>query len=239
MEVESFSKQVIDELKYYVYGLIDPRNGRYFYIGKGCANRVFEHIKEAQKMRKEGDKLDTLRAILNANLEPICMILRYGLSKEVALEVEATLIDFIGLPYLDNENEGIDSSRSISNAEILRRRLDCPVFEEDKQTPPYMIIKVRDSTASEVGYYEACRSAWKVNPQKANKYKYILCVVNQVVVEVFERTSEWREANKGRYEFDANVAPKEIRGLFIDKKIPQRYRKKGNANPISYSDSSV
>lgn len=45
MSIDSFSKEVQKELKYYVYGLIDPRNGKVFYVGKGNGNRVFEHIK--------------------------------------------------------------------------------------------------------------------------------------------------------------------------------------------------
>lgn len=38
--IKEFSQEIIEQLGYYVYGLIDPRNGRYFCIGKG--NRVFE-----------------------------------------------------------------------------------------------------------------------------------------------------------------------------------------------------
>ena len=42
-----FSKQVTDQLKYYVYRVIDPRNGETFYVGKGIGNRIFAHVKGA------------------------------------------------------------------------------------------------------------------------------------------------------------------------------------------------
>ena len=38
-EDEVESQEVIEELKYYVYKLIDPRNGNVFYVGKGIYNR--------------------------------------------------------------------------------------------------------------------------------------------------------------------------------------------------------
>ena len=40
-----FTPEVADRLKYYVYRLIDPRNGETFYVGKGIGNRVFSHVK--------------------------------------------------------------------------------------------------------------------------------------------------------------------------------------------------
>ena len=40
-----FSPEVSDKLEYYVYRLIDPRNGDTFYVGKGKGNRVFDHVK--------------------------------------------------------------------------------------------------------------------------------------------------------------------------------------------------
>ena len=42
--MENFSSEVCKALAYYVYRLIDPRNGETFYVGKGKDNRVFEHV---------------------------------------------------------------------------------------------------------------------------------------------------------------------------------------------------
>ena len=47
--MKSFTPEVIEKLNYYVYRLIDPRNGQTFYIGKGKGNRVFAHVNEALK----------------------------------------------------------------------------------------------------------------------------------------------------------------------------------------------
>lgn len=39
--MEAFSNEVKEKLKFYVYRLVDPRNGRTFYVGKGKGDRVF------------------------------------------------------------------------------------------------------------------------------------------------------------------------------------------------------
>jgi hypothetical protein len=39
-QVESFSPDVSRKLGWYVYRLIDPRNGETFYVGKGQGNKV-------------------------------------------------------------------------------------------------------------------------------------------------------------------------------------------------------
>ena len=40
---EYFSPEISQKLMFYVYRLVDPRNGETFYVGKGVGNRVFQH----------------------------------------------------------------------------------------------------------------------------------------------------------------------------------------------------
>ena len=51
--MKEFSELALQKLnengEYYVYGLIDPRNNKLFYIGKGTGNRVFQHVAESDK----------------------------------------------------------------------------------------------------------------------------------------------------------------------------------------------
>jgi len=50
-----FLKSVVNQLQYYVYRLIDPRNDETFYVGKGSGNRVFEHVRG--ELRGDDDEL--------------------------------------------------------------------------------------------------------------------------------------------------------------------------------------
>ena len=37
---------------YYVYALIDPRNNKIFYIGKGLNNRMYVHLQLAKRKKR-------------------------------------------------------------------------------------------------------------------------------------------------------------------------------------------
>ncbi|HDS6087911.1 TPA: hypothetical protein QH161_005135, partial [Escherichia coli] len=45
MDINEFPSGVIEHLGWYVYRLIDPRDGSTFYVGKGKGNRVFAHMR--------------------------------------------------------------------------------------------------------------------------------------------------------------------------------------------------
>lgn len=96
-KIEKFSPEVCKELDYYVYRLIDPRNGETFYVGKGKDNRVFEHVKQALKLDKDEDeitvKYDRIQEIKNSGLDVIHIIHRHGMNEKTAFEVESALID--------------------------------------------------------------------------------------------------------------------------------------------------
>ena len=240
--IKEFSRPTKDELKYYVYRLVDPRNGNTFYVGKGKGNRIFTHMKNMQNPEPDeilSLKEENIKEILAAGLEVIPIIHRWGLDNETALVVESALIQAYSLDTLTNIQNGYGvDDYGANNAERLENILNVSEYEEDENTPPYIIVTIREETyLKSQSYYEACRSAWKINKEKANQYPYVLCVINGIVKDVY-RCHGWVSLDDGRCEFYGEVAEQEIRDRFRNHKIPQKYREKGSANPIRYSDIS-
>src|SRR3546814_627378 len=93
--IEQFTQKTQEELKSYVYALIDPRDNKIFYIGKGKTNRVFSHINEAIINPKDTEKLETIRAIKNNNQKVKHFIIRQGLEENEDIIIEFVLIDFL------------------------------------------------------------------------------------------------------------------------------------------------
>lgn len=240
-----FTPEVIEQLQYYVYRLIDPRNGQTFYVGKGKGNRVYAHVGDALKSyegqsyedKEEDDvssKIQQIRDIKNAGLEVIHVIQRYGLTEKEAFEVESALIDAYG--ELTNIQSGHASERGVNNAAVLQRELSYEEYIEPELK--YIIIKINNRVLEERNndIYETVRSAWKVNLNKVKGYKYCLAVLNGVVKNVYE-IEGWQEdhrARSGRFEFYGKEATEDIKMYFINKRIPENYRKKGMASPVLY-----
>ena len=245
--IKSFSPEVCEKLGYYVYRLIDPRNGQTFYVGKGKGNRVFAHVECALKNfegenylnadeDETSEKFKQIREIKSAGLEVIHIIHRHGLSENEAFEVEAALIDCF--PGLTNLQSGHNNDFGANNAETLQQAYSLETYEEPNNIK-YIIIKTtpdRINNDCNGSLYDAVRYSWKVSKNRVDKIRYVLGVVNGIVKEIYE-VEKWQLAdNEVRYEFIGHVAPEEIRSIFKDKRIPEKYSKKGSANPIQYHD---
>ncbi len=241
--IMGFPEEVIKEIQYYVYRLIDPRNGETFYVGKGKGNRVFEHIKGVLKSDDLADDVDNkisrIRAILNAGLEVIHVIHRHGLDEATALEVEAALID--AYPGITNIAGGYGSSErgAMTVNDIIKQY----IVEEVKLEHNVVMININRSI-KDVDIYDAVRYAWKVNVERAKRADFILAVEKGIIVGVFV-AEEWKKANRhnfpefqcasGRWGFIGKEADDEVQGLYLGKRIPSEYRKKGAAFPLKYN----
>ena len=236
---ESFPDEVQRQLKAYVYRLIDPRNGETFYVGKGQGNRVFAHVRAEDGL--DGDELDNklqrIREIRLARFEVAHVIHRHGMDDSTASEVESALID--AYPGLTNIVEiGSDFGSMHAQEIISRYSADPAVFVHRS-----LLISVNRS-ATERSLYEATRFAWKLSKSRARQAEVVLPTVRGLIVGAFV-ADEWlkatadnfpgRENIPGRIGFVGREAPKEIRELYVGKRVPDEYRKRGAANPIRYT----
>lgn len=86
------------QLMYYVYGLIDPRNGQPFYIGKGKDDRALSHYRE-RNLLLEGNTKKTakIRKLKSLNFKPMVEFYATNIiSEEIAYSIEESLILFYG-----------------------------------------------------------------------------------------------------------------------------------------------
>lgn len=249
-KIQCFSPEVCEKIKYYVYRLIDPRNGQTFYVGKGKGNRVFAHVNGALKnymgenfeTEDDNPKIQTILEIQKAGLSVIHIIQCWNLEEQEAFLVESALMDCY--PSLTNLQKGHYHEFGITNAYTLQRNLCIEQYTEPEDID-YIIIKTSEERVNSCiedyqcqnyaeGLYEATCAAWKLSLQNVQKYKYVLSVIGGIVKEVYE-VEEWLPSEqKGRIEFKGHIAEKDIRDYFYHKRIPDTYVKKGAANPALY-----
>lgn len=253
-EYDRFPPGVSERLKFYVYRLIDPRNGETFYVGKGKGNRVFHHARgaieyvQADQEEDEVDvKLQRIVAITAAGFRVGHVIHRHGIEDErTAEEIEAALID--AYPGLANKIAGHGSDEfGVAHASEIIDRYEARPFVPNHRL---LMISVGVSISEERrdSIYDATRFAWKLSPERANKAEYVLAHNRGVVVGVFKPTEPWMKATRenfptlatedraGRWGFVGIEAEAEVHAHYMRKRIPDEYRRRGAANPIRFID---
>lgn len=101
--------------EFYVYELVDPRDGSVFYVGKGVGERAHQHAREARDELIETNKLARIRDIEQSSLNVRVRVIGRYETEAQALSVEATLIHWVyGLTNLTNIQGGHGGS-SIRN----------------------------------------------------------------------------------------------------------------------------
>jgi hypothetical protein len=86
---------------YYTYELIDPRDNKVFYVGKGKGNRMLAHEKEAKK-GVVSPKCNKIREILKARKEVLKRQVAFFNEEQAAYDHETDMISAYGLKNLTN-----------------------------------------------------------------------------------------------------------------------------------------
>lgn len=239
MEIQTdlfkFDTKTEQEIGYYVYGLVDPRISKIFYIGKGVGNRVFSHGIVADRTDLETRKLNILREIKEANLEVELLILRHGMTEEESFLVESTLIDVLNYSGFDLTNivSGHNASLyGISTVNELNQKYGAEPLKTISDDCIIININSTYDTAKKTkSVYEVTRGDWVISKTKTKTLKYALAEYKGFIVEVFEIESDgWEQFGK-RKRFTGKVAGNNIRELYLNKRV---VKKKGSANPIRY-----
>ena len=240
-EYEKFSEKVASDLNFYVYRLIDPRNGETFYVGKGKGNRVFSHAHAALTAKdstgedddEQSQKLKRIREIMGAGLEVGTVIHRHGMDEDTAYEVEAALID--AYPGLTNALGGHGGDCGPMHTKEIISKYAAEVADLSGYAGS-MIIKIRQTRVDECygSVYEAVRYAWKVRQglMDNNTVRYVFAAVNGIIRGVYA-VDEWYPVPElGRLAFNGRTA--EELEQFVGKRIPDKYRQRGAASPTLY-----
>lgn len=249
-----FSSKTQEELKAYVYALIDPRDNKIFYIGKGNTNRVFSHINEAIINPRETEKLETIRAIKSDNQKVKHFIIRHGLEENEALMLESVLIDFLTfrdfaeVAKITNIASGHNSfNQGIKTVEECEILYNCEKLNIEEVKHNILVININktfenkrrkknaDPTYARPNIYEATRGWWVLDKNRAKNTDYVLAEYRGVIRAIF-KPQEWLQdiENRGtkRWGFEGHeVNDEEILELYMNKEVPKIH---GMANPIRY-----
>lgn len=239
-----FSQNTVEAIGFYVYILVDPRDSRTFYVGKGMGQRVFSHIQDAQSDRifDSSEKIEIIRDIFKSGNEPTVRIVCHGVSEDQAFLVERALIDVLGLTDLSNKVSGHGSlGRGLMSADELDAMLN-----QGKADINFPCILIRINKLFRFGLaapelYECTRKAWRVGKRR-ERARYALSVAFGVVREVYE-IDQWTKAElgrqgedlreSGRWEFHGRVCNDAQIRTCVGKSV-SHLMSKGAQNPITY-----
>jgi len=155
---------------------------------------------------------------------------------------------FIGVPHAAGPpaactqsavaGQGSDAY-GVMHAEEITRRYEA----KDAEFEHRLILISVHRTAADTSLYDATRYAWRIDPRRAANAEYALPLIQGLIVGAFE-PAQWleattdnfpgREAMPGRWGFTGNEAPEHIRKLYVGRRVPAQYRRRGAANPIKY-----
>lgn len=196
-----FSQKAQEELRYYVYCLVDPRDKKIFYVGKGVGNRVFAHACDALENEDVcTDKLDKIREIINSGHKVKHYIIRHKLTEEDAFTVESVLIDFLTYREFNTECQLTNLvaghhqwDEGIKTVEEIEVTYNCEKIVPNPNDRMLLVslnktFDLARKRKDDIDLYQITRQAWVVAKHKAEQVNYVLGVYRGIVRSVVKVT---------------------------------------------------
>lgn len=248
--MKCFSSKTSEALVYYVYRLIDPRDGQTFYVGKGKNDRVFAHVAQQLEISSGPDtdedetnlKFRTIGEIRSCGLDVIHVIHRHGMDEKTAFEVEAALIDaYAGLSNIAGGHG--NSLYGCAHVVELEQQYNAEPAPVDKR---FIAINVSRSIKETRGdYYKAVRWQWKISEWRRKMGAPVVAYTNGIIRAVFEvaqdgwlpadhpefeslRMERQYDPDPGRWGFISNHTSSVIADRYLGKRLPDGVRSYGS-----------
>nr|WP_321510180.1 hypothetical protein [uncultured Hyphomonas sp.] len=192
----------------YVYGLIDPRDRKVFYVGQGIRNRVGGHFDEAREaiigQREFSSKLRRIQDIWDNGLNVEVQIIRHGLhTNSEADHVEGACIALLGLsqngiPY--NLNLGPRSvqhgAMSVEDIEML----NAPAVNPSQSIGQVFIFNSNSESMDTDEVYNSVRGDWSVSAEHRGKLPAYAVALSRGVSKAVFKVDGW-EPSGDKYRF--------------------------------------
>jgi hypothetical protein len=251
---EGFAPGVSAKLRSYVYLLVDPRTGRAFFVGRGRGDRCFDHVRAARHGSGEGPEaagrcpedpvLERIREVESDGRAVRIDILRYGLSAEEALLVEAAAGDALGL---DCGPDAVSQRRPVTEVRSL-------LAKRAKFKRGHQVVLLRVGGTGADSSYEVARHSWRIGRRwidldSPRSPQWAVTVVGDLVAAVYriegwEPTADPREpalcsGSSGgavrpvdRYSF-TGTRDAELEGRYVGKSVAAHLGM-GAQSPVTY-----
>ena len=236
---DGFPAGVADQLRAYVYLLVDPRTGRPFFVGRGRGDRCFQHLAEARATdpgvdaAPEDPVLDRIRQAESTGREVRVDILSYGLKGAEADRVARAARDVLGLATGPGDGGGRTAAAELG-ARLAKRA-------KFKHAHPVVLLRVGPGSDHA---YEAVRHHWRVGRRwvdldSPRSPRWAVVVVGDLVANVY-RLESWEPTRGGtgpagaggRYSFVGTVDV-ELERRYRDRSVAP-YFGDGAPAPVTY-----
>ena len=154
----AFPPGVAEKLNTYVYLLVDPRNGRPFFVGSGRGDRCHRHVSAARvgaTSDSKSSKYPRLERIREAEADGRTVrveILRHGLTRAEAELVEISVADVLGLGHATElefqRGPAVDVGAGLA--------------KQAKFKPSHRVVLLRIGPHGTPADYEQVRHGWRM-----------------------------------------------------------------------------